>query len=196
MLVHLYSQNASRNLAASVVAAARVPHQAGARPDDALLIGIGGGWELGNWREELRQLAARNAVNAFAVRTLPTERRLTDAEWTTVARGLADQIGRADDPLAVVWTTPTSSVLFVEASNRSLHRDRALAFVGDVTIRLQRGETVAMAVRAAGSHGIAQASPGDVTALNFAEPANASPTAAPQPAPVPAPPTIVQSHTR
>ncbi|GGM88127.1 hypothetical protein ACFFX1_34265 [Dactylosporangium sucinum] len=196
MLVHLYSQNASRNLAASVVAAARVPHQAGVKPDDALLIGTGGGWELGNWREELRQLTARNAVNAFAVRTLPTERRLTDAEWATVARGLADQIGRADDPLAVVRTTPTSTVLFVEASNRSLHRDRALAFVGDVTVRLQRGETVAMAVRAAGSPDVAQASPGDVAGLSFAEPAGASPTAAPQPAAVPAGPAIVHPHTR
>lgn len=132
MLVNLYDNRSARLLAQAAVANATGPRSRSS--SRARVIDVGGGWNLRSWRSSLRLLADRGTVTALAVRTLPSQRHLTDAEWEQIARRLARQAGLGKRPWLAVRTSPTTVAVISDSTGGPPKIDAARNFIHTVVI--------------------------------------------------------------
>src|SRR5512139_1597449 len=108
MILARYDRNIARTLAAAIAVGAASPVTHGAGTADTRVIGVGGGWDLSTWRQQLRRLTDQGDVTALALRTGPDEKQLSDADWARVTGGLATRIGLTQRPWAAVRTSATT----------------------------------------------------------------------------------------
>ncbi|GAA0903060.1 hypothetical protein GCM10009558_001500 [Virgisporangium aurantiacum] len=142
MLVNLYDNRSARLLAQAGGANATGPRSR-STSSRARVIDVGGGWNLRSWRSSVRLLADRGTVTALAVRTLPTQRHLTDAEWEQISRRLARQAGLGKRPWLAVRTSSTTVALLTDSTAGPPKIDAARDFIRTVVIDrgLRPGQT-------------------------------------------------------
>ncbi|MFK3984486.1 hypothetical protein ACI2K4_29445 [Micromonospora sp. NPDC050397] len=209
MLVNTYDPQSSRRLAASIAVGAAGRAVPTAQSGSTQVVDVGGGWHPNNWREDVRRLANRGRVTALALRTEPSERYLSNYDWSRITRGMVDHLGLADRPWVAVRTSPNTLTLLTDAANGPLQTDSARAFVrtaagprptvGEAQLAGEPGATAPGADTAQNAK--APAPPRSLAQLSFAAPPTATSgataaTPALQPSAVPMHQTASRPHAR
>ncbi len=189
MLVQTYDPRSAQVLGAAIVAGAGNalhPNRSAA----ARVVAVGGGWHLGTWREGLRGLAQRGLVGVVAVRSMPGERRLVDADWSWIMGRLAGRVGLAERPWAAVRTSPTTIALLTNSNEGPLRMDLIREYARVAAIRLRSPLASAAPSRPAGTSSLAgnmrakagagTAHPYGLAQLSFAAPPDPAEESAPE----------------
>ncbi len=185
MFVNGYSRIASRELAGAIVAGANSPARREILSTEARVLNVGGEWAVSTWRGHVRDLVKRGTPTAIGLRTVPSERQLTDGEWSRVVGDLVRQVGPAKRSWALVRITSTSVALLTDAPiDMTVAREYARAATTRYHLGARARPTVAEPDTGPAAADPARQPPAGIAQLSFAAPTTAAPqTAAPSAGP-------------